>query len=427
MTSSIGKQAVLVIHGVGEQRPMSTLRALVEAVWSTDREVHHRHGVPTVWSKPDTISGSYELRRLATGRNKHDVRTDFFELYWAYRMDGTTWGHVLAWARTLLWRNPRTLPRHLHAPWLLLVLMGLVVVFFAVQASLPEGSRLLEWPRWASAASAIFTALVAAPVVKKVIGDAARYFDAAPPNIKRRQEIRTSGVEVLKKLHTAGYDRIVVVGHSLGSVIGYDILTHAWAVYHDGRTKPRGPYAALDELERLATAGVAFDLETWRKAQRRYAEELREIGCSWRVTDFVTFGCPLTHAEALLASSRTDLALRQESRELATCPPVLEGKLFSYPKNRKNRTPHHAAVFAPTRWTNLYFPARFVLWGDFVGGPIAPLFGPGIRDVPVRTRQRGGFLSHTLYWRSRPGDQAHILECRKAIDLLDRDRHAVEG
>jgi hypothetical protein len=34
---------------------------------------------------------------------------------------------------------------------------------------------------------------------------------------------------MLEALHDKDeYDRIVIVGHSLGSVIGYDITTHAW-------------------------------------------------------------------------------------------------------------------------------------------------------------------------------------------------------
>jgi len=30
------KQAVLLIHGIGEQRPMDTLRGFVETVWTSD-------------------------------------------------------------------------------------------------------------------------------------------------------------------------------------------------------------------------------------------------------------------------------------------------------------------------------------------------------------------------------------------------------
>lgn len=60
------------------------------------------------------------------------------------------------------------------------------------------------------------------------IFDAARYLNAAPANIAERHAIRRDGIALLKKLHdpASGYDQIVIVGHSLGSVIGYDMLKH---------------------------------------------------------------------------------------------------------------------------------------------------------------------------------------------------------
>ena len=47
-------------------------------------------------------------------------------------------------------------------------------------------------------------------------------------NVAARQTIREAGVDLLTKLHGSGnYDRIIVIGHSLGSVIGYDVLNYA--------------------------------------------------------------------------------------------------------------------------------------------------------------------------------------------------------
>src|SRR4029077_19376762 len=57
------------------------------------------------------------------------------------------------------------------------------------------------------------------------LGDAARYFRASPGNVLVRREIRRQAVEMLDTLHKWGtYDRIVVVAHSLGTVVGYDML-----------------------------------------------------------------------------------------------------------------------------------------------------------------------------------------------------------
>src|SRR5262245_47191859 len=109
------RQAVLLIHGIGEQRPMDTLRGFVDTVWSKDKGIHNPHAtVPdAVWSKPYELSEEFELRRLTTPDNRAHIRTDFFEFYWAHLMDGTQVGHVVAWARSLLLRSPGKVPGHL--------------------------------------------------------------------------------------------------------------------------------------------------------------------------------------------------------------------------------------------------------------------------------------------------------------------------
>ena len=84
-----GLQAVVVIHGMGEQRPMDTLRSFVRTLWEQDPNVHAPAdptvGLPAaeIWSKPDTRTGSLELRRITTRKSKaggaypNGVRTDF--------------------------------------------------------------------------------------------------------------------------------------------------------------------------------------------------------------------------------------------------------------------------------------------------------------------------------------------------------------
>ena len=57
-------------------------------------------------------------------------------------------------------------------------------------------------------------------VLVNYLGDAARYLSPLPGNIKLRQTIRKECIELLQTLHESRrYDRIIVVGHSLGSVI----------------------------------------------------------------------------------------------------------------------------------------------------------------------------------------------------------------
>lgn len=69
------KQAVVIIHGMGDQIPMETLQGFVETVWVRDDSLIDQARPDsatdgpryenTVWSKPDRRNRSFELRRMA--------------------------------------------------------------------------------------------------------------------------------------------------------------------------------------------------------------------------------------------------------------------------------------------------------------------------------------------------------------------------
>lgn len=194
-------------------------------------------------------------------------------------------------------------------------------------------------------------------------------------------------------------------------MIGYDILTHYWARCHDKFSDKKDGQSTekLERIEALARkpGGGSDFASTYQAAQSEYLAELRADGHHWLVTDFVTMGSPLAHAILLLERDEAKFAEKKKQREFPTCPPALEEipvaphqKEWKFTFRSKNTwIPHHAAVFGPTRWTNLYFPCRFTLWGDVIGGPVAPAFGPGILDLPVETCLQKGLFTHTLYWR----------------------------
>ena len=408
-------QAVIVIHGMGEQRPMDTIRGFVDAVLPEPVQ-----GGEKFFSRPDALSESFELRVL---QNRTQPRTHFFEYYWAYKVSGTTFAHVWSWLSTLLFRSPRRVPKQLRPLWvfswllLLAVLAGIGLGFFE---RITQSTSLLI----SGAAALLFGAVQS--VVLLFIGDVARYLSPAPGNIKLRQDIRADGIRLLKKIQESGdYDRVVMVGHSLGSVIAYDILKHVWQdCYKDYQLPVKSDQPALSRVEkvgedlRMGVAGVT--LEDYMFAQQDAWKELRRLGCPWLVTDFVTLGSPLTHAALLLASDEPNLRLRQRQRELPTNPPVPEvektktGEKRSYsylvwdaygPKlDIYLRALHHAALFACTRWNNLYFPAVGIFFGDPVGGPMKPWFGAGVRDVPLHSGNPWidrTVLAHTSYWDKR--------------------------
>jgi len=266
------------------------------------------------------------------------------------------------------------------------------------------------------------------------LGDAARYLSPTPQNIAVRQRIRGDGVRLLRHLHRSRmYDRIVVVGHSLGSVIAYDILKHYWQEVNARRRKPvkvdQSRLKALDKAAATLESGAdpAASLAEFRGRQRELWQEQRRLCNPWLVTDLVTVGSPLAHAAMLLANTPAELRERQREMELPVAPPHrnLEGD-FAYPvdyevggQKRTIRVLHHGAMFACTRWTNLYFP------GDFVGGPLAPLFGRGVEDRRVRDNWLSfAPLSHTRYWSQPVGGAKagqSIAALREVLALDSKD------
>src|SRR3546814_8122774 len=72
--------------------------------------------------------------------------------------------------------------------------------------------------------------LIASRWFAPIAGDAARYFSPDPDNVEARQKIRLAGIQVIEKLTASkAYDRIIVVGHSLGSAIGLDIVSYGFS------------------------------------------------------------------------------------------------------------------------------------------------------------------------------------------------------
>lgn len=449
------KQAVVIIHGIGEQQPMDTLRGFVEAV------VGERAGREKYFSKPDPASELAELRRLQTvGRSG----THFYEYYWAHHVEGTRVLDVLWWLGALALRRGRDVPAGAKSLWRLARLLAVATI---VLLTTGLGGRIWEWYgtqtvmslAWTSVALVVFALQW---VLVAYLGDAARYLSTAPRNIRLRNTIRREGVQLLQWLHDRGaYDRIVVVAHSLGSVIAYDILTRLWQTYasrapgltdSDVRAGVRAAMAAgespqpvvRDLLSPLGEAITGPDdhagRQRFRDAQLAAMREQQRLGWRWCISDLLTLGSPLAHAMLFMARGADDLAMRKHQRELPTCPPQRDVKgygyssQFSYDVGEGQRfTPlvlHHAAPFAVTRWTNLYFPAALGLFGDFVGGPLAPALGAGIRDVPVRTGAWNGLLGRTIfahghYWKPDAATPARAASERAARPSLEVIREVV--
>lgn len=467
------KQAVVVIHGMGEQIPMETLTSFVDAVWTYDPELTDPAGPDAntggkrthnaSWGKPDVRTRSFELRRVTTEFDRNERRTDFYEFYWAHHMTDTTWQMVRAWFFTLMWRNPfRDVPKRVFGAWVVMWGVAIAALGVAIWSIVSPPKEV-----WSARLAVSALTVVASGVIVFLVayfGDVARYVRAKPANVGIRQAIREEGVQLLETLMgrrddgtwgESDYDRIVVAAHSLGSVVAYDMLSEAFARLNQRRTRdrsdPEPARLALEEMVRnAAVPGAGLDLDAFQAAQAKAREELVASGNPWIVSDFVTLGCPLVHSDFLIARNRKALTEAKRQRILPTCPPILEhdhrtgNTHFTYrprevahigdgTKIEAPRVPHHAALFAYTRWSNLHSPSRWLFWGDIISGPLGDAMGveradsktvSGIRDVqvmPVPGRPgRRPFLAHIKYWKMRgkePTDQAAAL--RTLLKLVE--------
>jgi hypothetical protein len=502
------KIAVIVVHGMGEQRPMDTLRGFVRTLWEQDASLFEGlpqpadHKNSDTWSKPDRISGSSELRRITTARARKPgvdgvkgLRTDFFELHWADITADSSWGDFAGWFKQLLWRNPLAceVPQRLLLVWVLLWAITLAVALSSLSTALAKVPTIAQWPflsflQWDGWAWVTGALLLAGATVKSFLttyfGDVARYVSATPRNIKVRQAARERGLKLLKELHATGeYVRIVLVGHSLGSILAHDLLALAWADTAQQlkfcNTNP--VLAAIEKCElaglRLlesckisATAATTLTREDrgcqcaapdpvhgasypqaladYRRCQRELLELLRaeKIGPAdkrvpaWLVSDLVTLGSPLSHADFLMAGNGCELQAMTRSREILRCPPVFEiDKDMAHPVirfrpswDRSVTQMHHASAFAAVRWTNLHDVAGpgLFLRGDLVSGRLARNFGPGVVDLHVRPRRSAWLgtlfprlFTHTLYWWQPAGSTGtasdHVLALREAVNVID--------
>jgi hypothetical protein len=469
MSKDIRHQAVLLIHGIGEQRPMSTLRDFVTAIVG-----------PNFRSKPNDLSMLFELRRLTyeTIEKQVTYKTCFFESYWAFRMRDTTYRNVYEWGWRLMQSKRRNVPPRLR--WIqtlcwvgivvsVLALLILLVISLVRKSETPKPCLdiVALWPlvirfrlnaclqvvlQWVPLLVSVLMMLFSSRFLYW-LGDAARYLDSLPANIVERQSIRSDGVELLRKLHEAKlgdkpkYERIIVIGHSLGSVIGYDILKFYWASVNDQLSiEAQSPVATmLEELQRISNclASTKEDApeDIVRYYQKLYQKAQGALMCAlidalprekpWRITDFVTLGSPLTYADFLMATSKKDLERLQEERELPTSPPQLDKKKcsqnkqarrFSYDEENEEgkvvrEKLHHAAHFALTKWTNLYHPE------DPIGGKVGGrLFGYGVMDIECSIPRRQvfnrlfrGIRAHTQYWPDKRSSPSSSIETLKAI------------
>lgn len=243
------RQAVVVIHGMGEQRPLETLSEFIGAALVADGS-----GNKLFYSRPDQVVDSYESRRYlapALHGRMGEVRaqTEFFEYHWAHLMQDNRLDDLWPAFRRMMLTLPTRVPAGLLVVWaifwvLVLVSLGL---FLAVGPDLSfELSEISLGDVLKAIVGGGLSALLLTYVITRWLPswltssfvDVVRYLDTSPRSYAVRRDIRAGIIDLLKGLHADGrYQRIIIVAHSRGSYIAYDAIGYLWgqmARQHDG-------------------------------------------------------------------------------------------------------------------------------------------------------------------------------------------------
>jgi hypothetical protein len=101
------KTALLVVHGMGSQRPLQTVRGIVDALCPAVGDPKH----VKIWTHPERTGTDIDLPVMTMiPAEKDDRRIDFHEIYWAHLMSETRAVAVLLWLFELARKGPRLKP-----------------------------------------------------------------------------------------------------------------------------------------------------------------------------------------------------------------------------------------------------------------------------------------------------------------------------
>ena len=271
-----------------------------------------------------------------------------------------TWRHRVLWALV-------------YAALGATIVTGLLMGLHLVQHTLGWGGPFSGWRDWLPGEPWIWLvrgavwggAFVGAEVARRLfvqyLGDVAAYVSAHSVNkfAEVREAIKEASYRVGHAVYGATdarggwlYESVVVVGHSLGSVVAYDTLN------------------------RLINEDFA---------NTRAGKELEALGVVARTPLLLTFGSPLDKTAFVFTAQAASSAQVREAAAAAKQPLIVD-----YAQR-------------PARWVNIYSP------DDWISGKLAYYDDPdprqGARQRICNREDRDActpLLAHTEYWRNTP-------------------------
>jgi hypothetical protein len=372
------KTAIVVIHGMGNQYPMETITKFAENFFTKK-----------IYSAPERVSGSLDHRKLI-GYDGKNYRYDCFEFYWAHLVEEPKMAETLSWIFNLLYFKKSSERFKLYKLFLQvflpIVILSLLYGIYWYYENYINGfsskSALFQL-------EIIFSPIVFYYLLKNIIGvlsksfgDVIRYTVPHPKNIGIRHKISQSAVTFLMNLHRddSKYDKIVIIGHSLGSIIAYEMIVNTFGTLNKSFDKKSG-----------VTRSEADNINQMDDPERRKAGLGPEF--EWKVSDFITCGSPLCHAKMLMVENKDAFNKKVNKGEYPVCPANREDLFYPNKEDSNYFVPTHDSVFSFMKWTNIFFT------NDAVGGNLKNIFGGDITDRDLKPKTYTGIRnSHSQYW-----------------------------
>jgi hypothetical protein len=142
---NIERQAVVIIHGIGEQEPMATLREFAASI-IPEIENDPLGLKKKFYAKPDELSQLFDLRRITVPQDEKKTRqkTDFYEYYWAHQIRDTKASDVIGWSIGIF-KHWKFVPKRLKLLHSSILLLLLLIPLLAVALFIFFPSILQKW------------------------------------------------------------------------------------------------------------------------------------------------------------------------------------------------------------------------------------------------------------------------------------------
>lgn len=231
-----GKTAFLVIHGIGEQVPLQTLDSFTRGMVAELRRQGAQFSVTHEIARRQGAEGEWVESYIRLAASDSDDRIDIHECYWANLTEEKAslgdiwrWLFATAWGTVRYYRDNAELRRRYDArsaaggswirtfPIFRLVLSAIFLypLILALSLVLPGSIRRALLHRLATS---IVVGYVADVAIYTTTDEKSRFYAI------RRNILNTSQALLEALLADDDCERVVVAGHSLGSVIAYDTL-----------------------------------------------------------------------------------------------------------------------------------------------------------------------------------------------------------